>query len=329
MARYTHRTETPGDRRSGDSAWIVDRRVVLKSMAAALAGPPFLSLSCAGKRPSALCRPVRFGVVADCHYADADTMGTRFYRESLDKLAECVARMNAERVDFLIELGDFKDQDRPPVEAVTLSYVEKIEAIFQQFDGPTYHVLGNHDMDSISKAQFLSRIENTGIDAGRQHYSFDVRGLHCIVLDANYTADGADYDRGNFVWTDTNIPSHEMDWLRADLATARGPAVVFVHQLLDSAGQDYVNNAAEVREILQDSGRVLAVFQGHRHQGGYSLIEGIHYCTQKAIVEGHGPDNNAYATVEVRPDGALVVAGYRKAASAELVRQAEASARSS
>ncbi len=317
------------DSRELGRAWTISRRVLLRSAVAAAAGPTLLSLSCAGNRQAVARRPVRFGVVTDCHYADADTMRMRFYRDSLDKLAECVARMNAERVDFLIELGDFKDQNRPPVEAATLSHVEKVEAVFQRFGGPTYHVLGNHDADSISKAQFLARVENTGIDAGRRYYAFDVRGIHCIVLDANYNADGADYDHGNFVWTDTNIPAHELDWLRADLAAARRPAIVFVHQLLDGTGSDYVNNAAEVREILQDSGRVLAVFQGHRHQGGYSDIDGIHYCTQKALVEGQGPDSNAYAVVEVRPDGSLVVTGYRQAVSRELGGRSAAVARRS
>ncbi|MBN1362583.1 MAG: metallophosphoesterase [Sedimentisphaerales bacterium] len=308
-------------RHAGNGTWVIDRRMFLKSAVAVAAGPALLSLSCVSNQQAGGRRPVRFGIVTDCHYADAETMGTRFYRESLDKLAECAARMNAEQVDFLFELGDFKDQGQPPVEAATLSFVEQIEAVFQQFDGPMYHVLGNHDMDSISKPQFLARVENTGIDPQRSYYSFDVGGVHFIVLDANYKANGADYDRGNFVWTDTNIPSHELDWLGDDLAATRGPAIVFVHQLLDGAGQDYVNNAADVRDVLRSSGKVLAVFQGHRHQGGYSAIEGIHYCTQKALVEGHGPDHNAYAIAEVRPDGEIVLTGYRQAVSRQLVDQ--------
>lgn len=165
----------------------------------------------------------RFGIVTDCHYADADAQGTRFYRESLDKLSECVALMNTEKVDFLIELGDFKDQDKPPVEKKTLSYLQAAEKVLKRFKGPTYHVLGNHDMDSISKVQFLKRVDNTKIDSNRSYYSFDSNGLHYVVLDANYRTDGTDYDHGNFDWTDANIPSKELDWLRKDLAAAPGP----------------------------------------------------------------------------------------------------------
>ena len=299
--------------------WVVSRRVFLKSAATALAAPAVLSLSCARNGSwSGSRKGARFGIVTDCHYADADAAGQRFYRQSRDKLGECVARMNAEKVDFLIELGDFKDQDRPPVEQQTLAHLDKIEAVFQRFGGPTYHVLGNHDADSISKPQFLARVTNTGIEAGRGYYSFDSNGLHCIVLDANFSANGTQYDHGNFDWTDANIPPRELAWLRDDLAVAAGPVVVFIHQLLDGSGAVYVKNAADVREILENSGKILAVFQGHHHAGAYTRINGIHYYTLISTVEGQGAENNSYAIVEVPPDLNAVVTGYRKAKSEAL-----------
>jgi predicted phosphodiesterase len=297
----------------------VDRRTVLKSALMAAAGPAVLSLSCASNRmPSGGRRPVRFGMVTDCHYADADPIGTRFYRESLDKLTECVARMNAEKVDFLIELGDFKDQGSPPMERDTLAYLQEVEAAFQRFDGPKYHVLGNHDADSISKTQFLARVSNTGIDPVRSFYSFDVKGLHCIVLDANYRSDGVDYDHGQFDWTDANIPAHELDWLRKNVAATSGPAVVFIHQLLDGTDSVCVKNAEQVRGILEESGKVQAVFQGHHHEGRHEQIDGIHYYTLRALVEGQGQNNNSYAIVEVAADLTIRIIGYDRAVSATL-----------
>jgi len=296
-----------------------NRRAFLQSAAAIAAGPTLVSLSCVAGNPSMRDRrAVRFGIVTDCHYADTNFAGTRFYRESLDKLSECVDRMNAERVSFLIELGDFKDQGTPAVESRTLAYLRKVEDVFRGFRGPRYHVLGNHDMDSLSKSQFLANVENTGIDPSRNYYSFNVRGLHCVVLDANYRADGADYDHGHFDWTDANIPPQELDWLRQDLAASNGRAVVFVHQLLDGQGPLYVKNAPEVRQVLQESGKVLAVFQGHHHEGAYSRIEGIHYYTLKGVVEGSGLENNSYAIVEPKRDHDLIVTGCRKAVSRDL-----------
>jgi hypothetical protein len=306
----------------GGCRWFISRRAFLRAAGGAVAGTALASLSCtSGDVSLRNRRPVRFGIVTDCHYADADPAGTRFYRESLAKLGECVARMNGERVDFLIELGDFKDQDRPPVESRTLRYLQEVEAVFGGFAGPRYHVLGNHDMDSLSKQQFLDHVENTGIEPGRSFYSFDVRGLHCVVLDANYRADGRDYDHGNFDWTDANVPPHELDWLRQELAASQGPVIVFIHQLLDGKGSVYVKNAAEVRRVLEESGRVLAVFQGHHHEGAHSHIGGIHYYTLRALVEGRGSESNAYAVAEAIPGCGIVVTGYRRAVSRELYGQ--------
>jgi len=291
----------------------------LKASAACLAGLVAAPPSCS-PRVNSKPRPgsARFGIVTDTHYADTDTVGSRFYRHSLDKLTECVELMNEQRVDFLVELGDFKDQDYPAVEQKTLSYLVAAEKIFQQFNGPTYHVLGNHDEDSISKTQFLTHAKNTGIGPDHSYYSFNWNGLHFVVLDANYRGDGVEYDRGNFDWTDTNIPASELDWLKQDLNATTGPAIVFVHQLLDGTGPVYVNNAEEVRQILEQSGNVLCVFQGHHHPGSYSHIREVHYYTLKAMVEGPGPENNSYAIVDVRGDHSITITGYRKAVSRRL-----------
>ncbi len=298
---------------------VVTRRTFLMASAATLAGLAVAPLSCTqwtttGRRQST----ARFGIVTDSHYADADTVGSRYYRHSLHKLTECVELMNEKKVDFLIELGDFKDQDNPPIEQKTITYLRDVEKVFQKFNGPTYHVLGNHDMDSISKEQFLYNVENTKIEPGKSYYSFDFNGVHFVILDANYKSDGTDYNHGNFDWTDANIPPKEINWLRQNLAAARGPTIVFIHQLLDGSGSVYVNNAADIRPILEKSVKVAAVFQGHHHEGSYNHIEGIHYYTLKAMVEGPGKENNSYAIVEILPDTSITITGYRKAVSKQL-----------
>ncbi|MDH4239140.1 MAG: metallophosphoesterase [Phycisphaerae bacterium] len=291
----------------GNHNWVITRRFFLKASAATLAGLVVAPLSCTQKTTLGRRQgTARFGIVTDSHYADADTVGSRYYRHSLDKLTECAELMNDQKVDFLVELGDFKDQNNPPVEQKTITYLRAVEKVFQNFKGPTYHVLGNHDMDSISKEQFLTNVENTSIAPSKSYYSFDFNGAHFVVLDANYKAGGTDYDHGNFDWTDANIPPAELNWLRQDLAAARGPTIVFIHQLLDGTGSVYVNNAADIRQILGQSGNILAVFQGHHHEGSYSYIEGIHYYTLKAMVEGPGQENNSYAIVEILPDRDIV-----------------------
>jgi len=221
--------------------------------------------------------------------------------------------MNKEKVDFLIELGDLKDISQPVSENITLENLDAIEKVFKQFNGPRYHVLGNHDMDCISKEQFLAHIENTDIPKEKKFYSFERNGLHFIVLDANYTSEGLDYGRGNFEWADTNIPQKEIDWLKKDILSSEKPVIVFTHQLLDGDfGPANINNAKKVRQFFENSGKVLAVFQGHMHKGRYRIINKIHYYTLKAMVSGEGKENNSYAIVNVYNDH-INVTGYRKA----------------
>lgn len=262
---------------------------------------------------------IRFGMLSDVHYADREPAGERFYRQSLAKVQEAIDRMNQEKLDFAIELGDFKDQDAVPNESNTLRYLTEIETVFQKFNGPTYHVLGNHDMDGISKQQFLERVENSGIPKAKSYYSFNREKIHFVVLDGNYTKEGKSYDHGNFSWEDASIPDDEIIWLKDDLKQNKLPVIVFIHQMLDDSKnvKQAVQNAAEVRQILEQSGKVLCVFQGHVHEERYNPINGIHYYSVNAVVDGDGPENSAYMIVDVYEDGSLKIDGFRRATEHE------------
>jgi len=299
------------------AGWEITRRHFLTVSGLAVAGlstgmsPPSAA---AGEGPS----KISFGIVTDSHYADRPG-GRRVYRESLAKMTECVELMDEKDVAFLIELGDFIDKGADGKESA-LEHLDAIEGIYKKFDGPRYHVLGNHDMDMLSKTEFMAGIENAGIDEDATYYSYDRHGVHFVVLDACFTSEGKPYGEVRFGWKDANIPPEELAWLKKDLAATDKPVIVFCHQLLCGGGGHYVNNAAQVRQVLEDDKNVLAVFTGHNHGGKYSQINGIHYYTLKAMVEGSGQENNSYAIVDVHDDGSLTVTGYRRAKSLEMAK---------
>jgi alkaline phosphatase len=257
-------------------------------------------------------RELTFGWVTDVHFAQAPSKWGRHFSESVNKMQEAIALFNRLQPDFVIETGDFKDQNEPPVSVKTLAYLEEIEGVFGQFKGPKYHVLGNHDLDSISKDEFFRVAKNTGIPSSQSYYSFKKNGFTCIVLDACFRSDEVPYNNGNFKWDDTHVPESQLNWLRIELKEAAGPVLVFTHQLLDGEGDLYVNNAKVVRELLEKSNNVMAVFQGHKHEGDYKQINNIHYITQKALVEGSGDAQNAYSVVTVNHDGDVIIDGYRR-----------------
>lgn len=247
---------------------------------------------------------VRIAIMTDLHYADKDAAGTRYYRETLSKLDEAAEFFQANRPDVLVELGDLIDA-ADDVEKEQ-RYLATINRPFSSIAADRHYVLGNHCVDTLTKDEFLA-----GVQRDRSYYSFDRCGIHFIVLDSCFRSDGVAYGRRNFQWTDPNIPPEELEWLHGDLQNNRNPVVVFAHQRLDVTDNHGVKNAAEVRAILEKSGNVTAVFQGHSHKNDLRSIGGIFYCTLVAMIEGSGKENNGYSMMEVSHNGSIVLNGFR------------------
>lgn len=298
----------------------MNRRSFLKTAASGvilLAASPSL-LSCTNKKN------IRFGIITDLHYSQRKSYGTRYFSQTMDKLKAALDVFNQSNLDFLIELGDFKDQDSEPQREATIAYLDEIEKVYQSFNGPVYHVLGNHDMDSISKEEFLQHTSNHGKADKKTYYSFVLNGVKFIVLDANYNEDGTPYNSGNFTWTNAYVSEEQINWLHQELSDKRKPVVIFIHQLLDSFSDIHqslcVNNADEIVPLLEENGKVLAVFQGHHHAGHYSYRNNVHYWTMKGMIEGSLPDNNSFAIAEIDQEYNIHIDGFYNCEDRELIR---------
>lgn len=257
---------------------------------------------------------LRIGLLTDLHHADRAPAGTRHYRETLTKLAEATARFRLDRPDLVVELGDLIDAADSVQEE--LLNVARVQDELSTVPGARHYVLGNHCVSTLTKEEFLR-----GVGQRESYYSFDAGDHHLVILDACFRADGEPYGRNNFHWTDANIPDSELAWLRDDLARTPRSTIVFAHQRLDVSGPHGVRNAPRVRQILAESGKVLAVFQGHSHRNDHREIGGIHYCTLVAMVEGSGEQNNGYALLDVLPGDILRLTGFRKQRSFQWRRE--------
>ena len=248
---------------------------------------------------------LRVGLITDLHHADKPPAGTRHYRETLGKLAEAATQFEKDKVNFVVELGDLIDAaDSVETEQ---RYLKTINREFAAISKDRHYVLGNHCVDTLTKAEFLDHVEQK-----KSYYSFDRGDFHFIILDACFRNDGEPYGRKNSKWNDANIPAAEVEWLQADLKSTGKKSIVFAHQRLDVSNDHGVKNCPELRTIFEDSGKVLAVFQGHSHQNDLKDIGGIHYCTLVAMVEGSGADNNGYSVMEIDHNGTIRLTGFRK-----------------
>jgi alkaline phosphatase len=285
-----------------EQKWL-NRRAFLKGGTLFLAGSNFLLGQMWADETA---KPkLRLGLVTDLHYADKAARGTRCYRETLSKFGEVAKHFDQEKPDLIICLGDIIDS------AASLGtekgYLRRIAREFSRLPGQHHFVLGNHCVENLTKPEFLSIIGQE-----RSYYSFDAAGYHFVVLDACFTSDGKPYGRKNFRWADAKLPPAELGWLQADIRQSFHKTIVFVHQCLDVIWPFGVTNGPEARKVLQESGKVLAVLQGHYHWGNYQEIGGLHYCTLSAVVEGSGSENNAYAMMDILPGDTIRITGFRK-----------------
>ncbi|WP_373653859.1 MULTISPECIES: metallophosphoesterase family protein [unclassified Schlesneria] len=250
-------------------------------------------------------KSLKVGLITDLHYADKPAAGTRHYRDTLKKLTDAATEFEQQTANFVVELGDFIDAaDTVETE---LRYLNTIDREFSAISRDRHYVLGNHCVDTLTKNEFLEAVGQS-----KSYYSFDRGDFHFVVLDACFRSDGQPYGRKNSQWTDANIPPAEVEWLRADLKGTQKKTVVFAHQRLDVSNDHGVKNGPEVRQVLEQSGKVLAVFQGHSHQNDLREIGGIHYCTLVAMVEGAGTENNGYSVMDLDPDGTIRLKGFRQ-----------------
>ncbi|NLF68612.1 MAG: alkaline phosphatase [Candidatus Anammoximicrobium sp.] len=246
---------------------------------------------------------LRIGLLTDLHSADKPAAGSRHYRDSLAKLASAGEQFAKARTDCLVELGDCIDTAIS--REAEKDALRRIHAALAAIPSPCHYVLGNHCVSALTKPDFLEIVGQA-----KSFYSFDLARYHLVILDACFRSDGAPYGGNNFDWKDANVPPEEIAWLRSDLQQTTLPTLVFVHQRLDVTPPLGIKNAPQVRQVLEDSQRVAAVFQGHDHHGDERLLNGIPYCTLRAMVEGPGLDHNAYAILDVLPGGELRVTGF-------------------
>ena len=251
---------------------------------------------------------VRFGFFADAHYAEK-VYGDRHCNNSPAKLRACIDEFERRGLNFVISMGDIIDQaDDPQTER---AYLTRMNQIFEGFSGPRHAVIGNHDVATLSKEEFLRHCDSPPV------YSFDVGGVHFVVLDGNCHEDGSDFSAGNFSWDEAWIFSVQLEWLRRDLEAVRQrPVIVFCHENVDDRlwrgerDPHILCNAAQLRDVLAGAGNVRALIQAHYHPGILTSLNGIDCIGLRAMVVGEGLENNAYAIVSLYEDGRLAIDGF-------------------
>lgn len=263
-------------------------------------------------QPVKNAKKLSIGIISDLHHLQFNV------REDARMTAFMDAVMKASP-DFIIQCGDFC---RP-------KQSETIMAQWNRFAGPKYHVLGNHDMDVCDKATIMKL---WGME--KPFYSFDQGGYHFIVMDRNFLRQKdqtlVDYNTSN--WGPLPSPMRsfsdklQLEWLRQDLAEAKHPVIVFMHQpVFLSDFYDELGNADEILAIFDEANlaanqagkntKITAVFMGHDHDDRYGARNGVHYFLLNSasyVYTSSGAyyyKDALYAFVTIDPSGWLHIEG--------------------
>jgi len=219
----------------------------------------------------------RFAYVSDTHLY-ARGLDHRFARAAI-KAVEDVNALDPQP-DFVLFGGDLAQLGRPDELALGQQVIKELKA-------PVKMMVGEHDW-------YLDLGEKWNDMFGADHYSFDHKGVHFVVLNSVvekdfWTAKGyTPEERMQIVsgLDDNRQSSFEVGdaqraWLKADLSKIdkNTPIVVFSHSPLYKLYKPWnfwTDDAEEVQKILKPFATV-SVIHGHTHQLLTNRIGNIHF----------------------------------------------------
>lgn len=220
---------------------------------------------------------MKIGLFSDPHYSSQElTGGNRRNNLSLGKMAAALDAFAAAGCDRVICLGDLTDTE--DTKEKEIANMKEIAALFGRFSMPITVIMGNHDAYVFESGEFY------GLLGGCEPSDVHENGVHLLFLDLNYTADGVRYTPHGFRWDDVGLPDPAA--LQAQLDALDGDVYLFMHQNIDPAipaADHRLANADTVCRILEQSGKVRAVYQGHYHWGNRSVRNGVEYVTLPAM----------------------------------------------
>jgi manganese-dependent ADP-ribose/CDP-alcohol diphosphatase len=267
----------------------------------------------------------KIGIISDCQYCDCNVKWDRYYKKSPQRLAEAIAVLNKDSLNYTIHLGDFIDKG--------FESLERILPLWKRLKSPSYHVLGNHDFevkDSLKEKVIKQlRLEN-------RYYSFIEEDWRFIVLDGNDLSFHGALTNAKKEQTDSlfNLLNKELPYLKKWNGALSSEQLTWVQKELDSAvkknqkvgfychfpifpiDQHNIWNREQFLSIIKPFANVKIFFNGHNHAGAYQMENNVHYLTFKGMVDTE--NTSAFAKVQFNKD-TITVEGYYREPSRKLV----------
>lgn len=267
---------------------------------------------------------IRIGLIADIQYGDYEPLGTRYYRNSLTKLEECIKDFNQIGVDFIANLGDLVDRNRIDIDSV----MQKLALS----DAPIYNISGNHDYNEIKKNTDLYSL----FRMPSEYYTLNLDNWRFILLNTNEIASYANIKdtwkekelneqldkikkegKENGQSYNGGISSFQLKWLNNQLHDAQQKqqnVIIFTHHPLYPSSVFTALNNEEILEALSLYSCVKLVISGHHHTGSFGYYNQIPCITIEGMIETE--NENAYGILDIFEDK-IILSGKGRTQSYE------------
>ena len=215
---------------------------------------------------------MKFLLFADLHQGP----GFPLYYKSPENDPLTIIQKHAEEAgcEMILHAGDFCHRPKELVD-----YINR----YNNFHIPSYHCLGNHDMDRATLDETLEIYKMP-----KDYYYFDQGGYRFIITNASYILeeDGTytPFSNGNYFETKGRrfiIPPFEVEWIRETIASSEYPCILVNH--FSFVRQCSIINRCEIQEIIDEANErkpysVLMCINGHYHRDFMMVLNNvIHY----------------------------------------------------
>ena len=225
---------------------------------------------------------MKIGIFTDSHYSSQEiTCGKRYNSKSLEKIRDAYVYFENSGCDLVICLGDLIDKENNHEKEI--ENLRRVAQLINKSSVPTVCLMGNHDAFAFEQDEFYEILGKKC-----QPRTLRIKNKNLLFIDACYFKNGKHYQPGDSDWTDSFYPKAE-EFVQS-LAGLSGDSYVFIHQNIDcTISQDHrLFNADKICRLIEDSGVVKAVYQGHYHPGKCSKAGNVRYVTFPAMCEGDG-----------------------------------------
>ncbi|MBQ7921187.1 MAG: metallophosphoesterase [Clostridia bacterium] len=246
---------------------------------------------------------IRFGLFADLHYALPESENRGYSQRTFDDMKKGLARFAEKEVSFAVCLGDIAQPAADRDEQYR--QIQTVVRTWSHYGFPVHPVMGNHEFQQLTLEDMLEILQTD-----RTYYSFSLGDIRFVILDSAYNPDDSHFSANNFDWRYGKLSDAEVHWLKALLADGKR-TFLFTHGNFYLDPDEYcsewyhVLNHREICDILEESGCVEAVFQGHHHTFRHALHRGIRFVNIPSPERSPAYCEADFPVVEILDEGFL------------------------